>query len=66
MDLGSGPGTAQRSAQVCFVEEDPAATWSRFRDYAAAIEASGLATVQLVAPFIPTVVGTDAYTDQLW
>ena len=66
MDLGSGPGTPQRSAQVCFVEQDPATVWDRFRDYAAAIDASGLATVRLVAPFIPTVVGTDTYTDQLW
>ncbi len=65
MDLGSGPGTPQRSAQVCFVEEDPAAVWDLFRSYASAIDDSGIATVQLAAPFIPTIVGTDTYTDQL-
>ncbi len=54
MDLGSGPGTPQRSMQVCFVEEDPAAIWGGIREYAATIETSGLATVQLAAPFIPT------------
>ena len=30
------------------------------------INESGLATVVLAAPFIPTIVGTDTYTDQLW
>jgi NAD(P)H-dependent FMN reductase len=31
-----------------------------------AFDESGLATVRLVAPFIPTIPGTDTYTDQLW
>lgn len=66
MKLGSGPGTKTRAAQLCFVEEDPAEVFELFEKYAHAIKTSGLATVSLVAPFIPTVVGTDTYTDQLW
>ena len=66
MKLGSGPGTLQRSMQLCFLDEEPAASWDRIRTYAAAVEASGLATVALAAPFIPTIVGTDTYADQLW
>ena len=66
MKLGSGPGTLQRSMQLCFLDEEPGASWERIRTYAAAVEASGLATVALAAPFIPTIVGTDTYADQLW
>lgn len=68
MDLGSGPGTRARSMQLLFLREDPRVgdAWSRIQDYAARIEESGLATVRLAAPFIPTVFGTDTYTDQLW
>ncbi|HKY13331.1 MAG TPA: hypothetical protein VJM33_00300 [Microthrixaceae bacterium] len=66
MELGSGPGTPARSLQLFFSDEDPATVWDRVRDYGAAIDASGVATVRLAAPFIPTVIGTDTYTDQLW
>lgn len=66
MDLGSGPGGHDRRMQLFFLEEAPPAGWDRFRDYAAALEASGHATVAFAAPFIPTVIGTDTYTDQLW
>ncbi len=66
MQLGSGPGTPARSMQLLFLEDDPAQHWDLIKDYAAKIDASGLATVQLAAPFIPTVIGTDTFTDQLW
>jgi hypothetical protein len=66
MELGSGPGTRARSLQLLFIEDDPAATWDLIRSYADAIEGSGLATVALAAPFVPTIIGTDTYTDQLW
>ena len=49
-----------------FLEEDPRTIWSLFKDYAEKINSSGLASVVLAAPFIPTIVGTDTYTDQLW
>ncbi len=68
MDLGTGPGTRARSMQLLFLTEDPREgdAWARIQEYAARIDESGLATVRLVAPFIPTIFGTDTYTDQLW
>jgi hypothetical protein len=66
MELGSGPGTRARSLQLLFLEDDPAASWDLIRSYCDVIEASGLATVALAAPFRPTVIGTDKYTDELW
>ena len=66
MELGTGPGTRQRSLALMFLTSEPAAAWERVQSCTEAIDASGLATVRLAAPFIPTVPGTDAYTDQLW
>jgi len=66
MDLGSGPGTPSRTLQMLFCEADPATFWDRIVAYGEAVDESGLATVSLAAPFIPTIVGTDTYTDQLW
>jgi hypothetical protein len=66
MNLGSGPGTPARTMQLLFLEQDPEDAWDLVRRYAEAIDASGLATVTLAAGFIPTIPGTDTYTDQLW
>lgn len=66
MELGSGPGTRQRSLQLMFLTGDVAESWDRVRAYASLVNESGLATVRLAAPFIPTIPGTDIYTDQLW
>lgn len=66
MELGTGPGTIQRTCHTCFVDGDPAEALERARRFAAAVDASGKATVQLVAPFIPTIPGTDIYADQLF
>lgn len=66
MELGTGPGTRQRSMQLLFVHGDPTDQLARVRTYCDGIESSGLGTVRLVAPFIPTVPGTDTYTDELW
>jgi hypothetical protein len=66
MELGTGPGTRQRSLQLMFCNVEPTACWDRVQAYAALVDDSGLATVRLAAPFIPTVPGTDLYTDQLW
>ncbi len=66
MALGSPPGGGERTLQVFFVESDPSECWDAFVDYGKAIDADGKASVALAAPFIPTVVGTDTYTDELW
>ena len=66
MDLGSPTGSDERLMHLFFLDADPRTCWDRFVSYADAIETSGLARVALAAPFIPTIVGTDTYTDQLW
>lgn len=66
MKLGTGPGTRARSMHLLFLRTDPRRCWPRIVEHAERIDASGLATVRLVAPFVPTIPGTDTYTDQLW
>ncbi len=72
MKLGTGPGTRQRSLQMLFCGRAPQGGWNADRDWhrieelCDTINSSGLATVRLAAPFIPTIPGTDTYTDQLW
>ncbi len=72
MELGTGPGTRQRSLQLLFCGRSPGGAWdastewSRITELCEAIDGSGLAKVVLAAPFKPTVPGTDTYTDQLW
>lgn len=66
MDLGTGPGTRARSMQLLFLRSHPGDAWTRILDYASRVEESGLATVRLAAPWIPTIPGTDTYTDRLW
>ena len=64
--LGADGGSASRILQLCFLEEDPRSCWGAFRDYAKAVDAGGVGKATFAAPFIPTIVGTDTYTDQLW
>jgi hypothetical protein len=52
--------------QIFFIDAPAADAWSRFRLYADALEATGLAKVVFASPWLPTVPGTDTYTDQLW
>lgn len=52
--------------QVFFVDTPAADTWDRFRSYAADLESSGLGKIVFASPWLPTVPGTDTYTDQLW
>jgi hypothetical protein len=60
------PDADRRSMYLCFLEEDPRADWDRFRQWGKQVDSSGVATVVFAAPWIPTVIGTDTYTDQLW
>lgn len=66
MDLGSSPGDQERTMQLFFLDAKPEASMDRFHAYADAIEASGLGKLLCCAPYYPTNVGTDDYTDQLW
>lgn len=58
-------GVDTRLTLLWFLEADPRECWDRFQGLDAEVAESGLGRVELVAPFIPTVPGTDRYVDQL-
>ncbi|MHC0433221.1 hypothetical protein ACX6XY_24040 [Streptomyces sp. O3] len=59
-------GVDTRLTLLWFLEADPRECWDEhFAGQADAVAESGLGRVELVAPFVPTVPGTDAYVDQL-
>ena len=65
----SQPGTdgvERRELQLWFAESAPGNWWSSVEDYAAKVAGSGAGVVRWASPFIPTVPGTDRYTDELW
>jgi hypothetical protein len=66
MDLGSPGGGPNRLVQLLFVDGDVRDVLDPVRAYTDAVEAEGLARLQLAAPFFTTVVGTDRYVDQIW
>jgi hypothetical protein len=65
----SQPGTdgaERRELQLWFADAEPAEWWPSVVDHAGKVAASGQGVVRWASPFIPTVPGTDRYTDQLW
>jgi hypothetical protein len=60
------PGQDRRMLLMCFVDSDPRDCWDVFTSLGDAVNAGGLGEVSYAAPFIPTIPGTDTYTDQLW
>jgi hypothetical protein len=60
------PGVERRSLLLCFLDQEPSEAWDSFSTLALAVAAGGQGTVSYAAPFIPTIPGTDTYTDQLW
>jgi hypothetical protein len=66
MALGSEGGTKDRLLQLGFVQGTPEDTWPAVQGYAEDLESSGAGRVTFAAPFVPTIVGTDTYTDELW
>ena len=60
-------GLERRSLQIFFLDEDPSDAWEGlFASQQAWVEQRGLGRVTYAAPFIPTIPGTDRYTDELW
>jgi hypothetical protein len=51
---------------LSFTTADPATWWDEQRAAADQLERDGIGTMLWSAPFIPTIPGTDTYTDQLW
>ncbi len=66
MDLGSAAGGPERLLQLLFIRGEVREALPAIRAYTERVEADGLATTRLVAPFLRTVVGTDRYVDELW
>ncbi|MFG2554043.1 hypothetical protein ACGFWF_29420 [Streptomyces sp. NPDC048581] len=59
-------GTDTRLTLLWFLEADPRECWEgHFTDLETAVGESGLGRVELVAPFVPTVPGTDRYVAEL-
>ena len=59
-------GVDTRLTLLWFLEADPRECWEAyFTGLAAPVAETGLGRVELVAPFIPTVPGTDRYVDRL-
>jgi hypothetical protein len=56
----------RRLLNLSFTTDSPAEWWNEQHDAAAELERDGLGRMLWTAPFIPTVPGTDLYTDQLW
>jgi hypothetical protein len=66
MALGTDGGDPDRVLQLCFLTSEPTSCWDAFRRYGKVIDDGGAGRVTFAAPFLPTVIGTDTYTDQLW
>lgn len=49
-----------------FLDAPPEQSWDRFERLERDVAASGLGRVVFASPWLPTVVGTDRYTDELW
>jgi hypothetical protein len=50
-----------------FLNTPPEAAWEPvIAEHRRRLEAAGKGTVIAALPFIPTIVGTDTYTDRLW
>jgi hypothetical protein len=60
------PGGDRRVTLLWFLEVDPRDCWAAmFKGLGDAVSAAGAGRAELVAPFIPTVPGTNRYVDQL-
>ncbi|NIJ17932.1 hypothetical protein [Sphingobium vermicomposti] len=56
----------ERALFLSFSIEDPKAVWdANYVPLVQAIEESGIGRIAIASPFIPTIPGTDTYTDQL-
>jgi hypothetical protein len=65
-DLVRDEDPATRFYQLWFVEADPNAVWDDvFVPLAAAVDASGVAVLEWMGGFVPTVPGTDTHVDAL-
>ncbi len=66
-DVPRQEASDRRTLLLWFLDDSPLEAWDPVVSaHRQALEASGLGTVVAALPFIPTIPGTDTYTDQLW
>lgn len=64
---GSGVGVDDTVLVAWFLHDDPRADWPAVeRALTAPLADTGVATLGLLAPFVPVVPGTPTYLDELW
>jgi hypothetical protein len=56
----------RRELQLWFADSEPHDWWPAVEAYAEERRAAGDGIVRWASPFVPTIPGTDTYTDQLW
>jgi len=57
----------ERLLALCFLDADPRDTWGRhFARLAEEVADAGRGRLLYASPFVPTVPGTDRYSDELW
>ena len=60
-------GRVEEVVRCYFLDADPRDVWDDvFAGLGKAVEAGGKGRAELVAPFVPTIPGTDRYQDELW
>jgi hypothetical protein len=72
--LGDAPSDVPRSEagderfmHLYFLDEEPAELWEEtFAEHGSLLEKAGIGRLLFSSPFVPTLVGTDTYADQLW
>jgi hypothetical protein len=66
-DVPRQDATDRRTLLLWFLHAHPAAAWQPVvAEHRRRLESSGLGSVVAALPFVPTIPGTDTYTDQLW
>jgi hypothetical protein len=65
-DVADVPGVDRRLTVLHFLDEDPRLHWDvRFAGNGGRVDRGGAGVMQLAAPFVPVVFGTDKYVDEL-
>jgi hypothetical protein len=66
-DVPREAASDRRTLLLWFLNTPPEVAWETvIAEHRRRLESSGLGTVVAALPFIPTIPGTDTYTDQLW
>lgn len=66
-DVPGMGGSDRRFLQLHFLDHDPAEKWAEgYATWGDELTSNGLGSHVWTAPYIPTVMGTDTYTDDLW